>query len=100
MAELARPLRVMKVDASGSSMRHVAWRIAAKLDRAHFCYEGGPTGYWLYRLMHSLGDDCTMVSPSLIPKRPGDRIQDEPPRCGRFGEAASGRRTCRSLGFG
>jgi transposase len=33
-----------EVDASSSSMRHIVQRIAAKFDRAHFCYEAGPTG--------------------------------------------------------
>ena len=34
-----------EVDASNSGMRHVVQRISAKFDRAHFCYEAGPTGY-------------------------------------------------------
>ena len=38
-----------EVDASGSSMGRVVDRIAAKFDRAHFCYEAGPYGYGLYR---------------------------------------------------
>lgn len=31
-----------EVDASDPSMRRVIQRIAAKFDRAHFCYEAGP----------------------------------------------------------
>jgi transposase len=41
----------------------------------HFCYEAGPTGYGLYRLIRSLGHECTVVAPSLIPKKPGDRVK-------------------------
>jgi len=36
---------------------------------------GGPTGYGLYRLIKSLGHECIVVAPSLIPKRPGDRVK-------------------------
>lgn len=64
-----------EVDASGTSMRRVIQRIAAKFDRIHFCYEAGPTGYGLYRLIRSLGHECTVVAPSLIPRRPGDRVK-------------------------
>ncbi len=39
------------MDAMDASMRRIIQRIAAKLDRVHFCYEAGPTGYGLYRLI-------------------------------------------------
>jgi len=39
----------------------------------HFCYEAGPCGYWMYRLISSLGHNCYVIAPSLIPKKPGDR---------------------------
>lgn len=56
-------------------MRRVIQRVAAKFDHVHFCYEAGPTGYGLYRLIRSLGHDCTVVAPSLIPRKPGDRVK-------------------------
>ncbi|WP_292374143.1 IS110 family transposase [Mesorhizobium sp.] len=64
-----------EVDASDTSMRRVIQRIAAKFDRVHFCYEAGPTGYGLYRLIRSLGYECMVVAPSLIPRKPGDRVK-------------------------
>ena len=64
-----------EVDASEESMRRVVKRIAASCDKAHFCYEAGPTGYGLHRLISSLGHSCTVVAPSLIPKKPGDRVK-------------------------
>jgi transposase len=36
----------------------------------HFCYEAGPTGYGLYRQILAMGHGCTVVAPSLIPRRP------------------------------
>ncbi len=64
-----------EVEASNESMRRVIQRISAKFDRVHFCYEAGPTGYGLYRLIRSLGHECTVVAPSLIPRKPGDRVK-------------------------
>jgi len=42
-----------------------------------FCYEAGPCGYGLYRQLLGLGHDCQVVAPSLIPKKPGDRIKTD-----------------------
>ena len=44
-------------------------------DRVAACYEAGPTGFELHRLVTSLGVGCAVVAPSLIPKGSGD------PRC-------------------
>jgi transposase len=41
----------------------------------HFCYEAGPTGYELYRQISHAGHGCTVVAPSLIPRRPGERVK-------------------------
>jgi len=43
----------------------------------HFVYEAGPCGYWIYRLLTSLGHCCFLVAPSLIPKKPGDRVKTD-----------------------
>src|ERR1700753_1339743 len=54
-------------------------RLVAKLEKRHgqlaFCYEAGPTGYWLDRQITALGYECAVVAPSLIPRRPGDRVK-------------------------
>jgi transposase len=64
-----------EVDASEHGMRRIVARLAAKYDRVHFCYEAGPTGYGLHRLIVGLGFECTVVAPSLIPRKPGDRVK-------------------------
>ncbi|MEQ5789303.1 IS110 family transposase [Erythrobacter sp. NFXS35] len=64
-----------EVDAAYDAMRRVVQRITAKHGRAHFCYEAGPTGYGLYRLISGMGYPCDVVAPSLIPRRPGDRVK-------------------------
>ena len=35
------------------------------------CYEAGPTGFGLYRLLTSMGVACQVVAPSLVPRRAG-----------------------------
>ena len=56
-------------------MRRLVKRLAAKHERLHFCYEAGPTGYGLHRLITELGHPCMVVAPSLIPRKPGDRVK-------------------------
>jgi transposase len=58
-------------------------KLVERLDREFdgevllFCYEAGPCGYGLYRQLLELGHDCQVVAPSLIPKKPGDRIKTD-----------------------
>jgi len=42
-----------------------------------FCYEAGPCGYSLYRFIVSQGHQCIVVAPSLIPKKPGDKVKTD-----------------------
>ena len=64
-----------EVDASPDSMRRLAAKLAGKYQRLHFGYEAGPTGYGLHRLLTGLGHSCVVVAPSLVPRKPGDRIK-------------------------
>ena len=41
------------------------------------CYEAGPCGYGLYRQIIELGHGCQVVAPSLIPRKPGERIKTD-----------------------
>tara|TARA_B100000809_G_scaffold13419_1_gene12266 strand:- start:2308 stop:2685 length:378 start_codon:yes stop_codon:yes gene_type:complete len=45
--------------------------------RLHFVYEARPCSYWIYRLLNSLNHCCYVIAPSLIPKRPGDKIKTD-----------------------
>lgn len=42
-----------------------------------FCYEAGPCGYGIYRQISKMGHDCSVVAPSLIPSKPGDRVKTD-----------------------
>ena len=50
-------------------------KLAHKDARLEFCYEAGPCGYGLYRQITGLGHGCMVVAPSLIPRRPGERVK-------------------------
>ena len=46
------------------------------------CYEAGPCGFELHRLLASVGVACDVVAPSLIPRRAGDRVKTGGMRAG------------------
>jgi len=48
-----------------------------KPEQLRVCYEAGPTGYELQRLLASMGVECVVVAPSLIPKQPGNRVKTD-----------------------
>jgi transposase len=50
-------------------------KLAERYETVQFCYEAGPTGYGLYRQIIALGHACSVVAPSLIPRKPGDRVK-------------------------
>ena len=52
-------------------------KMQAKAKHLIFIYEAGPCGYWLYRYLSKKGYDCWGVAPSLIPKKPGDRVKTD-----------------------
>ena len=41
------------------------------------CYEAGPTGYTLQRMLEEQGVKCRVIAPSLIPHKPGERIKTD-----------------------
>ena len=43
----------------------------------HFVYEAGPCGFGIYRHLTKRGEYCVVVSPSMIPKRSGDRVKTD-----------------------
>ena len=50
-------------------------KMQSKAKHLIFVYEAGPCGYWLYRYLMKKGYACWVVAPSLIPKKPGDRVK-------------------------
>jgi transposase len=64
-----------EIENTAAATAKLVSKLAARYRRLMFCYEAGPTGYGLYRLIQSLGHECMVVAPSLIPKKAGDRVK-------------------------
>ena len=54
----------------------------------HLVYEAGPTGYGLQRTLAAKGYRCEVIAPSLIPRRPGDRVKTDRRDCLRLAECS------------
>ena len=52
-------------------------RLQTRSRKLLFAYEAGPCGYVLYRYLTKKGLECRVVAPSLMPKRPGDRVKND-----------------------
>ena len=42
-----------------------------------FVYEAGPCGYQVHRDLTAQGQECVVIAPGLIPKRPGDKVKTD-----------------------
>jgi transposase len=47
------------------------------VEQLRCCYEAGPTGYVLYWQLTKLGVECAVIAPSLVPRKPGDRVKTD-----------------------
>ncbi len=52
-------------------------RMQSKGSRVCFVYEAGPCGYGLYRYLTRKGFECMVCAPSLIARKPGDRVKTD-----------------------
>jgi transposase len=55
----------------------LARRLAKEGRRLEFCYEAGGCGYGIYRQLVGLGHGCTVAAPTLIARKPGERIKTD-----------------------
>ncbi|WP_404295580.1 IS110 family transposase (plasmid) [Microvirga sp. RSM25] len=64
-----------EIDNTPEAVRRLVHKLASRHSELLFCYEAGPTGYGLQRQISAFGYDCAVIAPSLIPKRPGERVK-------------------------
>jgi transposase len=64
-----------EIPSTAEALHRLVERLEARHRRLSFCYEAGPCGYGVHRLLNGLGQECSVVAPSLIPSRPGDRVK-------------------------
>ena len=66
-----------KIPNSPAALKVLAVKLASTGRDLRFCYEAGPCGYGIQRQLAGMGHDCAVVAPSLIPRKPGERIKTD-----------------------
>src|SRR6201994_352206 len=66
-----------KIPNAPAALKALTVRLAGKGRELRFCYEAGPCGYGIQRQLSAIGHECAVVAPSLIPRKPGERIKTD-----------------------
>jgi transposase len=66
-----------KIPNSPAALKTLAVKLASTGRDLRFCYEAGPCGYGIQRQLAGMGHECAVVAPSLIPRKPGERIKTD-----------------------
>src|ERR1700732_2860115 len=64
-----------KIPNTPAALKALAMKLASAGREPRFCYEAGPCGYGIQRQLTEAGHECAVVAPSLIPRKPGERIK-------------------------
>jgi transposase len=67
---------VQRIETTEKAIRRFIKKLGGP-DGLAVCYEAGPGGFALWRLLSSMGVACDVVAPSLIPVRAGDRVKTD-----------------------
>jgi len=71
------PVFVGAIGPRQSDLAKLVRRLQAKTPDLVFAYEAGPCGSGLHRYLTGQGFTCQVVAPSLIPKKPGDKVKTD-----------------------
>ena len=71
-----KPCFQKTINNDNSSVRKHLKKIE-RLGTISCCYEAGFSGYSLYRYVDSLGYNCRVIAPSLVPEKSGDRVKTD-----------------------
>jgi hypothetical protein len=71
------PVFVGAIGSRQADLDKLIRRLHAKTPELVFAYEAGPCGYGLHRYLAGQGFNCQVVAPSLIPKKPGDKVKTD-----------------------
>ncbi len=66
-----------KIGTTHGDIDRLCKRLQSKGRRVRVVYEAGPCGYGLYRQLMQKEFDCMVCAPSLIPKKPGERVKTD-----------------------
>ena len=65
-----------KISSDEESVRRLISRFPDRT-ALRVCYEAGPTGYDLARLLLRWGVSCDVIAPSLVPRAAGDKVKTD-----------------------
>jgi transposase len=66
-----------KIGTTHADIDRLCKRLQSKARHVCVVYEAGSCGYGLYRQLVQKGFDCMVCAPSLIPKKPGERVKTD-----------------------
>ncbi len=67
---------VQRIETTEKAIRRLIGRLGGP-DGLAVCYEAGPGGFELLRLLRRAGVACDVIAPSLVPVRAGDRVKTD-----------------------
>jgi transposase len=73
----APPVFVGAIGSRQADLDQLLRRLRSKSAALTVAYEAGPSGYGLYRYLTAKGVTCHVVAPSLIPRKPGDKVKTD-----------------------
>ncbi|KVN32001.1 transposase [Burkholderia pyrrocinia] len=66
-----------RIGTANGDIDRLCKRLRSKGRQVHVVYEAGPCGYGLYRQLVEEGFECMVCAPSLIPRKPGERVKTD-----------------------
>ena len=66
-----------KIPNTPTALKALSVNLAPAGRDLRFCYAAGPCGYGIQRQLAGAGHECAVVAPSLIPRKPGERINTD-----------------------
>ena len=77
LAEPGRSSSYGRFGGSAAAVDQIARKLGGHRRGLQFVYEAGPCGFWIYRRLVRKGYACMVVSPSMTPRRAGDRVKTD-----------------------
>jgi transposase len=71
------PREAFEIVNESSGLGRLLKKLKGLSGKVRCVYEAGPCGYELYRYLTAKGIACDIAAPSLIPRKPGDRVKTD-----------------------
>jgi len=71
------PVFVGAIGSRQADVDQLVRRLQGKASALAFAYEAGPCGYGLHRYLTGKGFRCQVIAPSLMPRKPGDKVKTD-----------------------